>query len=341
LSKPLICTMPIVAATPETIAQAAQALARGEIVAFPTETVYGLGANALDAAAVAKIFAAKDRPRFNPLIVHVLGEEQAETYATVNGTARKLMAAFWPGPLSLVLKRREDCAIADLVSAGLDSVALRAPSNRSARALLEAAKLPIAAPSANRSGRVSPTTAAHVEAELGDLPAMILDGGPCTLGLESTVLGIDGDTVTLLRLGALPRAEIETVLRRGLATPETGSQAMSPGQLAIHYAPDTPLRLEASAPRQGEALLAFGPDAPACAGPSRNLSPRGDLNQAAANFFAMLRQLDALGALAIAVMPIPNQGLGEAINDRLRRAAAARTEAGDTPRETVASGTHP
>ncbi len=340
MSKPLICTMPIVAATPEAIAQTAQALARGEIVAFPTETVYGLGANALDAGAVAKIFAAKDRPRFNPLIVHVLGEAQAETYATVNDTARKLMAAFWPGPLSLVLKRREDCAIADLVSAGLDSVALRAPSNRSARALLEAAKLPIAAPSANRSGRVSPTTAAHVETELGHLPAMILDGGPCALGLESTVLGVDGDKVTLLRLGALAREEIETVLGRRLAMPEAGSQTISPGQLAIHYAPDTPLRLDASAPRQGEALLAFGPDTPAFAGPWLNLSPRGDLNQAAANFFAMLRELDRRGAASIAVMPIPNQGLGEAINDRLRRAASARILSGEAEREAVVSGTH-
>ena len=176
--------MPIVAANKESIARAAEALARGEIVAFPTETVYGLGANALDASAVAKVFAAKVRPRFNPLIVHVLGLEEAESYAVVNGTARKLIRAFWPGPLSLVLPRKKACAIADLVSAGLDTIALRAPSNRIARALLEVAKLPIAAPSANRSGRISPTIAAHVEAELGSLPAMILDGGPCALGLE-------------------------------------------------------------------------------------------------------------------------------------------------------------
>ena len=176
--------MPIVAANKESIARAAEALARGEIVAFPTETVYGLGANALDASAVARVFAAKVRPRFNPLIVHVLGLEEAESYAVVNGTARKLIRAFWPGPLSLVLPRKKACAIADLVSAGLDTIALRAPSNRIARALLEVAKLPIAAPSANRSGRISPTIAAHVEAELGSLPAMILDGGPCALGLE-------------------------------------------------------------------------------------------------------------------------------------------------------------
>lgn len=323
LNKALLFTMPIVAATAEAIERAAEALARGEIVAFPTETVYGLGANALDASAVAKVFAVKERPRFNPLIVHVLGPAEAEAYANVNETARKLMEAFWPGPLSLVLKRRESCPIADLVSAGLDTVALRAPSNPIARALLEAAKLPIAAPSANRSQRISPTTAAHVEAELGDLPAMILDGGPCAIGLESTVLGIAGKVVTLLRLGAVPREEIEKVLGRRLVQPEAAEPAGSPGQLPVHYAPNTPLRLDAGDPRQGEALLAFGPEAPDFAGPSINLSPRGDLNEAAANFFAALRSLDALGAKAIAVMPIPKQGLGEAINDRLQRAARA------------------
>jgi len=312
--------MPIVAANKESIARAAEALARGEIVAFPTETVYGLGANALDASAVAKVFAAKVRPRFNPLIVHVLGLEEAESYAVVNGTARKLIRAFWPGPLSLVLPRKKACAIADLVSAGLDTIALRAPSNRIARALLEVAKLPIAAPSANRSGRVSPTTAAHVEAELGRLPAMILDGGPCTLGLESTVLGIDGDEVSLLRLGALPRQEIETLLGHKLAAREAGSHVTSPGQLATHYAPVTPLRLDAGKPRRGEAFLAFGPNAPSFSGPAINLSRRGDLVEAAANFFAALRTLDEAGVETIAVMPIPDHGLGEAINDRLKRA---------------------
>jgi L-threonylcarbamoyladenylate synthase len=316
--------MPVVPATRESIDRAAEALGRGETVAFPTETVYGLGANALDASAVAKVFAAKERPRFNPLIVHVLGLDEAEIYAVINDTARKLIRAFWPGPLSLVLPRKRGCAIADLVSAGLDTIALRAPNNRIARALLTAAKLPIAAPSANRSGRISPTTAAHVEEELGVLPAMILDGGPCTLGLESTVLGIDVDKVIVLRLGALAREEIETVLGRPLATADAGGHVTSPGQLPIHYAPDTPLRLDAWTPRKGEAFLAFGPDAPLYAGPLINLSPRGDLTEAAANFFASLRRLDAAGADAIAVMPIPNQGLGEAINDRLQRAAYAR-----------------
>jgi L-threonylcarbamoyladenylate synthase len=317
--------MPIVAATKESIDRAAEALAKGEIVAFPTETVYGLGANALNAAAVAKVFAAKDRPRFNPLIVHVLGEEEAETCAVVNDTARRLMRAFWPGPLSLVLLRKSGCAIADLVSAGLDTIALRAPSNRIARALLEAARLPIAAPSANRSGRVSPTTAAHVEAELRSLPAMILDGGPCTLGLESTVVGIEDDEVTLLRLGALPRQEIEKVLGHKLAAREAGSHVTSPGQLATHYAPVTPLRLDAGKPRRGEAFLAFGPNAPSFSGPAINLSRRGDLTEAAANFFAALRTLDEAGEGTIAVMPIPDHGLGEAINDRLKRARIPAT----------------
>jgi L-threonylcarbamoyladenylate synthase len=337
LNKALVDAMPIVAATDEAIARAAEALARGEIVAFPTETVYGLGANALDASAVAKVFAAKARPRFNPLIVHVPGEAEAKSYAVVNETARKLMRAFWPGPLSLVLPRRPDCAIADLVSAGLDTVALRAPSNAVARALLRAANVPIAAPSANRAQRVSPTTAAHVAAELGDLPAMILDGGACTLGLESTVLGVDGDTVTLLRLGALPRETIEEVLGNSVATPESGARLVSPGQMEVHYAPETPLRLEATSPRQGEALLAFGPDAPGFS-PMINLSPRADLGEAAAKFFAALRELDALGASAIAVMPIPDHGLGEAINDRLRRAAASRASKTQGMREAVASG---
>ena len=317
--------MPIVAATKDTIARAAEALAHGEIVAFPTETVYGLGANALDASAVAKVFAAKERPRFNPLIVHVPGLEEAESYAAVNDIARKLIRAFWPGPLSLVLPRKRGCAIADLVSAGLDTIALRAPSHPVARALLEAAKLPIAAPSANRSGRISPTSASHVEAELGSVPAIILDGGPCSLGLESTVLGIDGDDVTLLRRGALPREKIETVLGRKLAGPESGSGVSSPGQLATHYAPLAPLRLNARSAKRGEALLAFGAQAPDFAGPTINLSRRGDLVEAAANFFAALRTLDEAGVEGIAVMPIPAHGLGEAINDRLKRASSPAT----------------
>jgi L-threonylcarbamoyladenylate synthase len=315
--------MPIVAATQASIRQAAQALARGDIVAFPTETVYGLGANALDAKAVAKIFAAKERPRFNPLIVHVLRLEEAERYALIDATARKLADAFWPGPLSLVLPRRPGCEIEELVSAGLDTIALRSPSHPVAQALLAQAKVPIAAPSANRSGRISPTRAAHVEAELGQRPAMILDGGPCTLGLESTVVGVVGGVTRLLRVGALPREAIEKVLGQRLTMAKARTLPASPGQLASHYAPSAPLRLDTTEPQAGEALLAFGPKAPKFDGPMINLSPSGDLTEAAVNFFAVLRSLDAAGAVAIAVMPIPQHGLGEAINDRLRRAAVA------------------
>ena len=313
--------MPVLPATPEAIRQAAQALARGDIVAFPTETVYGLGANALDARAVAKVFAAKERPRFNPLIVHVPDLAAAELYAVITDTARLLAEAFWPGPLSLVLQKRPACGIADLVSAGLDTIALRAPAHPVAQALLAEVKLPIAAPSANRSGRVSPTTAAHVQAELGELPAMILDGGPCPLGIESTVVSVIGLEPGLLRPGALPREAIELVLGRPLARAKANHRGASPGQLAIHYAPATPLRLNVTRPEAGDALLAFGPDTPDFDGPTRNLSRQGDLNEAAAKLFATLRELDQMGATAIAVMPIPAHGLGEAINDRLQRAA--------------------
>lgn len=315
--------MPVVPATGEAIRQAAKALARGDIVAFPTETVYGLGANALDARAVAKVFAAKERPRFNPLIVHVLGLAEAEAYAVFSPTARKLAEAFWPGPLSLVLPKRPDCGIADLVTAGLDTIALRSPAHPVARSLLANSELPIAAPSANRSGRISPTIAAHVEAELGDLPAMILDGGPCPLGLESTVVSVVGPTLTLLRSGALPREAIETVLGHPLAAAKSDAPVASPGQLATHYAPSTKLRLGATTVRGDEALLAFGRDVPEGALAAINLSPGGDLQEAAAKLFGALRELDQAGASVIAVMPIPAHGLGEAINDRLQRAACS------------------
>jgi L-threonylcarbamoyladenylate synthase len=313
--------MPIVPATYGAIRRAAQALARGEIVAFPTETVYGLGANALDARAVAKVFAAKERPRFNPLIVHVPGLAEAEEYGLLNATARRLAEAFWPGPLSLVLKRRSTCGIADLATAGLDTIALRAPAHPVAQTLLAEARLPVAAPSANRSGRVSPTTAAHVEVELGDRPSVILDGGPCPRGIESTVVSVAGERPALLRPGAVPREAIERVLGAPLAAPAGAERGASPGQLASHYAPATRLRLDATDVRAGEALLAFGADPPQGARASINLSERGDLEEAAARLFAALRELDQSGAEAIAVMPIPAAGLGEAINDRLRRAA--------------------
>ncbi len=312
--------MPIVPATPDAIRRAAQALARGEIVAFPTETVYGLGANALDARAVAKVFAAKERPRFNPLIVHVQGLAEAGEYGLVNEAARKLTEVFWPGPLTLVLKRRTTCGIADLVNAGLDTIALRAPAHPVARALLAKAALPIAAPSANRSGRISPTAAAHVEAELGDHPAMILDGGPSPFGIESTVVSLVGEP-SLLRPGAVPREAIERALGAPLAAAKAAELAASPGQQPAHYAPMTPLRLDADTVRADEALLAFGGDVPAGARATVNLSQGGNLQEAASKLFAALRELDRAGVTAIAVMPIPAVGLGEAINDRLRRAA--------------------
>jgi len=315
--------MPVVPATEEAIRQAAQALSRGEIVAFPTETVYGLGANALDGGAVAKVFAAKERPRFNPLIVHLPDLAAAETYAVFDATARKLAETFWPGPLSLVLPKRKDCGIAELVTAGLDTIALRAPNHPVAQALLAAAKLPLAAPSANRSGRISPTTASHADAELGVLPAMILDGGACARGIESTVVRVEGDKTVILRLGAVPREQIEAVLGQTIPLAKEDAAIASPGQLERHYAPDTPLRLGATNIRPGEALLAFGPNAPQGALTTINLSASGDLQEAAANLFASLRTLDESGAKAIAVMPIPDHGLGEAINDRLRRAAQA------------------
>jgi len=313
--------MPTFPAAPDHIRRAAKALVRGDIVAFPTETVYGLGANALDPRAVAKLFAAKERPRFNPLIVHVPNLAEATEYALINELGRKLAQAFWPGPLTLVLKKRSTCGIADLVSAGLDTLAVRVPAHPAAQELLAKAAVPIAAPSANRSGRISPTTAQHVEAELGDVPAMILDGGPCPLGIESTVVSLVGRDPVLLRAGAIPREQIENVLGAPLAAAKTAERASSPGQLASHYAPNTPLRLDAIAAGPDEALLAFGGEVPAGARATVNLSPSGNLEEAAAKLFAALRELDQLGASAIAVMPIPGTGLGEAINDRLRRGA--------------------
>jgi len=270
---------------------------------------------------VAKLFAAKERPRFNPLIVHVPNLAEATEHALINELGRRLADAFWPGPLTLVLKKRSTCGIADLVSAGLDTIAVRVPAHPVAQELLAKAAVPIAAPSANRSGRISPTTAQHVEAELGDVPAMILDGGPCPLGIESTVMSLVGRDPVLLRSGAIPREQIERVLGTPLAAGETAERASSPGQLASHYAPNTPLRLDAIAVGPDEALLAFGGEVPAGARVTVNLSPSGNLEEAAAKLFAALRELDQSRASAIAVMPIPGTGLGEAINDRLRRGA--------------------
>jgi L-threonylcarbamoyladenylate synthase len=316
-------------ATAEATEKAGAAIREGRLVAFPTETVYGLGADATNDAAVASIFEAKGRPRFNPLIVHVASVQAAEEHVVFNADAETLARAFWPGGLTLVLPRRADTPLSLLVSAGLDTVAIRVPAHETAKALLDAAKRPIAAPSANPSGRVSPTTAAHVVEGLGDAPqlAYVLDGGACPLGLESTVIGFPEGIPTLLRPGAVAREEIERVLGKRLADANAASGEAgraSPGQLESHYAPGSALRLDADTVEADEVLLAFGPRAPD-AETSMNLSPSGDLKEAAANLFAMLRALDAkAGGRRIAVMPIPDEGLGEAINDRLKRAAAPR-----------------
>ena len=309
------------------IAAAADRLRSGGLVAFPTETVYGLGADAADDRAVARIFEAKGRPRFNPLIVHAPDLAAHRAWAVFDRRALRLAEAFWPGALTLVLPRTPDAPVSQLVSAGLDTVAVRAPDHPAAQALMRAAGCPVAAPSANRFGRLSPTEARHVEASLGDAVDIVLDGGPCPGGLESTVLSLTGETPVLLRPGLVTHETIEAVVGPIEAVPVAppGAPLESPGMLAAHYAPRARLRLNAGdALEQGEALLAFG-DAPepGAAGYAvvRNLSPAGDLVEAAATLFRLLHELDALAPAAIAVAPIPDDGLGAAINDRLRRAA--------------------
>jgi L-threonylcarbamoyladenylate synthase len=309
-------------ATPRAIARAAALLRAGRLVAFATETVYGLGGDATNERAVAEIFAVKGRPRFNPLIAHVPGLAEAEALAVFDRRARRAAARFWPGPLTLVLRRRADSGLSMLASAGLDTVAIRAPSHDIAQALLHQAGRPIAAPSANRSGRVSPTEAAHVAEELGDRVALILDGGRTPVGLESTVLDLSGEAAVLLRPGGVTTEQLTELL--GPIAISTGAEPKSPGMLPSHYAPALPLRLEATGAHPGEALLAFGPDAPPGFAEVLWLSQSGDLAEAAANLFAMLRRLDRPAFAGIAVMPIPERGLGRAINDRLRRAAAPR-----------------
>jgi L-threonylcarbamoyladenylate synthase len=319
----------VVAASEAAIEAAADLLRSGELVAFPTETVYGLGADAGSDAAVARIYAVKQRPRFNPLIVHVSDRTAAEPLVAMDERARRLAERFWPGPLTLVLPRREGAALSLLACAGLDTVAIRAPDNAVAQRLLRATGRPIAAPSANRSGRISPTLAEHVAAELGDQVAMVLDGGRCDVGIESTILDLCQDRPQLLRPGGVPVEQLEAVIGP-LAHPPDGPQSAppSPGLLRRHYAPTRPLRLGATDAREGEAMLGFGPDAASRpAAPALNLSRRGDVVEAAANLFAMLRALDqAPGYTGIAVAPISEQGLGVAINDRLRRAAAPAEE---------------
>ncbi|CAN1724650.1 Threonylcarbamoyl-AMP synthase [Hyphomicrobium sp. 1Nfss2.1] len=309
----------------EAIAAAAEHLRAGRLVAFPTETVYGLGADATQSLAVAEIFAAKGRPTFNPLIVHVLDVAAAEQHVIFTPLARQLAGAFWPGPLTLVLEKREGSPLSDLVTGGLSSVAVRSPDHPVARALLEATGRPLAAPSANRSGHVSATKAEHVAADLGDKVAMVLDAGATAHGLESTIVDARGDHPVLLRPGAVTVETIEAVIGGKVVRGDIdAARPSAPGQLLSHYAPSARVRLDARDVGPGEALLAFGPDPLATAGAMINLSPAGNLNEAAANLFAALRALDASGAEAIAVMPIPQSGLGEAINDRLRRAAAPR-----------------
>jgi len=303
------------------IARAAEILLGGGLVAFPTETVYGLGADATNDRAVASIFEAKGRPKFNPLIIHVPGVAEAERLVAFTPLARRLAESFWPGPLTIVLRRKPDSPVSLLASAGLDTIAVRSPAHPVARELLISAGRPLAAPSANRSGRVSPTTARHVADDFGERVDLILDGGATTLGLESTVIGFERDRAILLRPGAIAREDIEMITG---PLSSTSGAISAPGQLRSHYAPRARLRLNAADVEAGEALLAFGPDVPAGARTVRNLSKTGDLTEAAANLFAMLRELDASGTARIAVMPIPNEGLGEAINDRLARAAAPR-----------------
>jgi L-threonylcarbamoyladenylate synthase len=318
-------TTRLLRANAEAIAEAARVLKSGGLVAFPTETVYGLGADAGSGEAVARLYAAKGRPAFNPLIAHVASETAAHKLARFDAAAERLAAAFWPGPLTLVLPKAENCPVAELATAGLDSVAVRLPQHPLALDIIRGFGRPVVAPSANRSGHVSPTTAQHVLADLGGRVDLIVDGGETPVGIESTIVACL-DAPTLLRPGGVTRRDIERLLGRPLAdaTPHGNDAPRAPGMLKSHYAPHTPLRLDAGRVEPGEALLAFGPKLAADAAAAvkvLNLSARGDPVEAAANLFSHLRALDAAGATVIAVMPIPDEELGEAINDRLRRAA--------------------
>ncbi len=311
------------------VARAAALIRAGKLVAFPTETVYGLGADATDGRAVARLYEAKGRPAFNPLIAHVTGLAAARSIARFDADAARLAETFWPGPLTLVLPQSPGCMVAALATAGLDTIGVRVPNHAVAQGVLAAFGRPVVAPSANRSGHVSPTNAAHVLADLGGRIDLIIDGGATPVGVESTIIACLGAPV-LLRPGGVPRAAIESALGRPLAEPKAATAPdapLAPGMLASHYAPMTPLRLEAKRVEPGEALLAFGANEPEGARNAvsvLNLSPAGDLKEAAANLFSHLRALDAAGSKCIAVMPIPHDNLGEAINDRLRRAARPR-----------------
>ena len=310
----------------ECAAEAAARLRAGELVALPTETVYGLAADAANGEAVARIFAAKGRPSFNPLICHVTGTDMAARYGVLDALALRLAEAFWPGPLSLVVPLGNAAPVHPLVTAGLPSLALRAP-RRPARDIIAAFGGALAAPSANLSGHLSPTRAQHVAQQLGDAVSLVLDAGPCEIGLESTIVSLTGGAPILLRPGGVPAEAIEAVLGSSLARAAAGDAITAPGMLASHYAPSLPVRLGARRVEPGEALLAFGGtriEGEEKALTSRNLSPSGNLVEAAANLFAFLAELEASGASAIAVAPIPDWGLGEAITDRLTRAAAPR-----------------
>ena len=314
---------------------AAAALRRGQLVVFPTETVYGLGADATSDAAVSRIYTAKGRPATNPLIIHVADAQQAEALIHMPPPARRLAQAFWPGPLTIVAPVKEGAPISAIARTGLPTLAVRVPSHPVAQELLRAFGGPVAAPSANISGRLSPTEAEHVaESPLAEHVALILEGGECPVGLESTIVGFDEEGgATLLRPGGIAREDIERVLGAPLRRPHKAEEKTAaqhpaaPGQLTSHYAPRAQLRLNAPHPQPGEMYLAFGPEAPKNV-PGLNLSPTGDLAEAAANLYAYLHILDETGVDTIAVAPIPEEGLGEAINDRLRRAAAPRPPAG-------------
>ncbi|MEM6781161.1 MAG: L-threonylcarbamoyladenylate synthase [Pseudomonadota bacterium] len=323
----------IVSYTSDSIKEAADILKSGGLVGMPTETVYGLAANALDGKAVAGIFEAKNRPQFNPLIVHVPNAQEAEKYVVFDDRARAIANEFWPGPLTLILRRKDNCPISDLASAGLDTLAVRVPANEAAQELLKVCGLPLAAPSANASGQPSATSPKHVADSLGDAVDIILAAGTCEVGLESTVLDLSGDEPVILRPGAITAEDFKSIL--GDVDYDFGDhdKPKSPGQLLKHYAPSIPVRLKAVDVEKDEALLAFGsikfmgireggsaidlPDHQI-----RNLSESGDLHEAAAHLFAYLRELDNSGFKGIAVMDVPDEGLGVAINDRLDRAAA-------------------
>lgn len=318
----------VLEASPEAVTLAARVIRAGGLVAFPTETVYGLGADATNDRAVASIFDVKGRPQFNPLIIHVQDEIQAAEIAEFDERAQELAHKFWPGALTLVLKRKANSKVSLVATAGLDTVAVRAPAHPVAQALLAEAGVPIAAPSANQSGYISPTHALHVLMQFKDGQGLnlIIDGGPCTVGVESTILDLTGQTPTLLRPGGVAVEDLEAVLGP-IAVVEKhsdGDAINAPGQLSNHYAPSIPIRINVKPEdrERGESLLSFGPDMPKRA--ALNLSKKGDLREAAANLFTMMRALDMPGIRGIAVVPIPNEGLGRAINDRLQRAAAPK-----------------